>query len=100
MMSGQPLVLLKDIHRTYKTGDVEVHALRGINLAIHEGEFAAVIGASGSGKSTTMNIVGCLDRPTRGRYELEGRDVTNLGRDDLADLRNRRLGFVFQTFNL
>jgi putative ABC transport system ATP-binding protein len=99
-MPGRPLVLLKDIHRIYRTGDVEVHALRGINLSIEEGEFAAVVGASGSGKSTTMNIVGCLDRPTRGSYELEGRDVTNLGRDDLADLRNRRLGFVFQTFNL
>src|SRR5262249_19842894 len=79
---------------------VDVHALRGIDLAIDGKEFVAVVGASGSGKSTTMNIVGCLDRPTRGRYELEGRDVTNLGRDDLADLRNRRLRFGFQTFNL
>ncbi|MBI3448747.1 MAG: ABC transporter ATP-binding protein [Acidobacteria bacterium] len=94
------MVLLRDVHKIYRTGDLEVHALRGIHLAIGAGEFVAVVGASGSGKSTTMNIVGCLDRPTRGRYELEGHDVTDLGRDDLADIRNRRLGFVFQTFNL
>jgi len=99
-MTEPALVQLRDVHKTYRTGDVVVHALRGINLTIEKGEFAAVVGASGSGKSTTMNIIGCLDRPTRGRYELEGRDVTNLGRDDLADLRNKRLGFVFQTFNL
>jgi len=99
-MEASPLVLLKDVHKIYRTGDLEVHALRGIHLEIGAGEFVAVVGASGSGKSTTMNIVGCLDRPTRGRYELEGRDVTDLGRDDLADIRNRRLGFVFQTFNL
>jgi putative ABC transport system ATP-binding protein len=99
-MPGAPLVRLTDVHRVYRTGGLDVHALRGIDLTIEEKEFVAVVGASGSGKSTTMNIVGCLDRPTRGGYELEGRDVTNLGRDDLADLRNKRLGFVFQTFNL
>ena len=99
-MPDTPLATLKDVHKVYRTGDVEVHALRGINLTIEKGEFVAIVGASGSGKSTTMNILGCLDRPTRGRYLLEGQDVPRLGRDDLADLRNRRIGFVFQTFNL
>jgi len=97
---ADPLVALRDVHKIYRTGDVEVHALRGISLSIGRGEFVAIVGASGSGKSTAMNIIGCLDRPTRGRYELEGGDVSALGRDDLADIRNRRLGFVFQTFNL
>jgi putative ABC transport system ATP-binding protein len=81
-------------------GDVEIHALRGVSAHIDRGEFIAIMGASGSGKSTTMNIIGCLDRPTRGHYLLEGQDVSRLSRDELADIRNRKIGFVFQGFNL
>ncbi|MFN2531129.1 MAG: ABC transporter ATP-binding protein [Pyrinomonadaceae bacterium] len=81
-------------------GDVEVHALRGISLTIREGEFVAIMGASGSGKSTTMNIIGCLDRPSRGTYILDGQDVSEMSKDERADVRSRKLGFVFQGFNL
>ncbi|MBV9211908.1 MAG: ABC transporter ATP-binding protein [Acidobacteria bacterium] len=81
-------------------GDVEVHALRGISLTIREGEFVAIMGTSGSGKSTTMNIIGCLDSPTRGSYILAGQDVSAMSKDERADIRNRKLGFVFQGFNL
>jgi putative ABC transport system ATP-binding protein len=81
-------------------GDIEVHALRGISVTIRKGEFVAVMGVSGSGKSTMMNIVGCLDQPTRGSYVLDGQDVSKLSKDDRADIRNRKIGFVFQGFNL
>ena len=95
-----PVVRLEGVHRIYRTGEVEVHALRGVSLEIARGEFVAIMGPSGSGKSTLMNILGCLDRPTRGRYWLEGTDVSTLSRDELADIRNRRIGFVFQSLNL
>src|SRR3954468_10630221 len=93
-------VRLDDVRKTYKTGEVEVQAVRGVSIEIGRGEFVALMGSSGSGKSTLMNIIGCLDRPTAGRYFLDGEDVSSLSRDDLADVRNRKLGFVFQNFNL
>ncbi len=91
---------LADVHKTYQTGEVEVRAVCGVTLEIGKGEFVAVMGASGSGKSTLMNIIGCLDRPTTGQYFLNGEDVSQLDRDALAGIRNRKLGFVFQGFNL
>jgi putative ABC transport system ATP-binding protein len=94
------VVQLQDFRKTYQTGEIEVHAVRGVNLDIGAGEFVAIMGASGSGKSTMMNTIGCLDRPTAGRYLLDGVDVGQLGRDELADLRNEKIGFVFQGFNL
>jgi putative ABC transport system ATP-binding protein len=93
-------VRLEDVQKTYRTGEVDVHAVRGVSMEIARGEFVALMGSSGSGKSTLMNIVGCLDRPTAGRYFLDGEDVSSLSRDQLADVRNRKLGFVFQNFNL
>jgi putative ABC transport system ATP-binding protein len=99
-MEETPLVRLDEVVKTYQMGDVEVHALRGVSLVIEHGEFTAVMGASGSGKSTLMNLLGCLDRPTRGRYLLEGREVSSLSTDQLAEIRNRTIGFVFQNFNL
>jgi len=96
----EPIIKLEDFRRTYRNGSLEVHAVCGVTLAIHRGEFVAVMGASGSGKSTMMNTIGCLDRPTGGRYLLDGVDTGELNRDELADLRNRKLGFVFQGFNL
>ena len=94
------VVQLIDVHKTYRTGEMEVHAVRGVSLEIHRGEFVALMGASGSGKSTLMNILGCLDRPTSGRYLLDRSDVSHLNRDQLADIRNGKIGFVFQNFNL
>jgi putative ABC transport system ATP-binding protein len=94
------VIQLQDIHKTYHTGEVDVHAVRGVSLDIAQGEFVALMGASGSGKSTMMNIIGCLDRPTGGKYSLDGIDVSQLNRDELADIRNQKIGFVFQGFNL
>src|SRR5947209_8837964 len=99
-MNNGAVVKLTDVHKTYHTGDVDVHAVRGVSLEIQRGEFIALMGASGSGKSTLMNILGCLDRPTSGRYLLDDADVSVLDRDQLADIRNHKLGFVFQSFNL
>jgi putative ABC transport system ATP-binding protein len=94
------VIQLEDIHKTYHTGEFEVFAVRGVSLNIEAGEFVALMGASGSGKSTMMNTLGCLDRPTKGRYLLDGIDVSRLDRDELADIRNQKIGFVFQGFNL
>jgi putative ABC transport system ATP-binding protein len=99
-MNNGALVKLVDVHKTYRTGEMEVHAVRGVSLEIRPAEFVALMGASGSGKSTLMNILGCLDRPTSGHYVLDGADVSSLDRDRLADIRNRKIGFVFQNFNL
>ena len=97
---ARPVIELEHIHKTYTMGDVDVHALRGISLTIREGEFVAIMGASGSGKSTTMNIIGCLDQPTRGHYILDGQDVSEMSKDERADIRCQKIGFVFQGFNL
>ena len=95
-----PVIQLRDVVKTYQTGEVEVQAVRGVSLEIERGEFVAIMGASGSGKSTLMNILGCLDQPTNGDYLLDGVNVAALPRRQLAKLRNRKLGFVFQSFNL
>jgi putative ABC transport system ATP-binding protein len=95
-----PIIDLEAITKTYRMGEVDVRALRGVSLDIGEGEFVAIMGASGSGKSTLMNVIGCLDHPTTGSYRLAGEEVASLDRDALASVRNRTLGFVFQSFNL
>ncbi|HEV2391836.1 MAG TPA: ABC transporter ATP-binding protein [Verrucomicrobiae bacterium] len=94
------VIELEEIYKVYHTGEVDVHAVRGVSTEIHTSEFVAIMGASGSGKSTLMNIIGCLDRPTKGRYLLDGTDISELGRDELADIRNQKIGFIFQGFNL
>jgi putative ABC transport system ATP-binding protein len=96
----RPVIDVRGATKTYAVGDVRVHALRGVSMTIARGELVAVMGSSGSGKSTMLNVLGCLDVPTSGRYLLDGVDVADLDEDDLADLRNRRIGFVFQSFNL
>ncbi|MBI2867464.1 MAG: ABC transporter ATP-binding protein [Chloroflexi bacterium] len=94
------LIELEDIHKTYTLGEHQVYALRGVSLTIDNGEMVAIIGPSGSGKSTLMNILGCLDKPTSGTYRLDGQEVSTLSDDRLAEIRNKSIGFVFQTFNL
>jgi putative ABC transport system ATP-binding protein len=96
----QPVIELESISKIYHSGEVEVHAVKSVSMTVQPGEFIAIMGASGSGKSTMMNTLGCLDRPTSGRYLLDGVDVSALSRDQLADLRNQKIGFVFQGFNL
>ena len=99
-MDAQPVIRLEGVEKTYQTGEVAVKAVRGVSLTVMPGEFAAVMGASGSGKSTLMNVIGCLDRPTAGRYLLDGEEVGALSKSALSGVRNQRLGFVFQGFNL
>jgi putative ABC transport system ATP-binding protein len=95
-----PVVKIEEVHKIYESGEVPVHAVRGVSLDIFQRDMIALMGASGSGKSTLMNVLGCLDRPTRGRYLLDGVDVSQLDKNELADIRNQKLGFVFQGFNL
>ena len=96
----QPVIEIRGLEKVYKMGEVEVRALAGVDILVEPGDFIAIMGPSGSGKSTLMNIIGCLDRPTRGSYKLDGVDVSELGRDDRAVIRNAKIGFVFQSFNL
>jgi putative ABC transport system ATP-binding protein len=100
MESDHPVIRLTNVHKVYDAGDVRVHALRGVSLEIERGGFVAIMGTSGSGKSTMMNILGCLDRPTKGQYLLDGVEVSGFSKDERADIRNQKLGFVFQGFNL
>src|SRR6476660_914644 len=95
-----PVIQVENVHKYYDLGETKVHALRGVDMTIEPGEFVAIMGSSGSGKSTFMNLLGCLDKPSSGRYMLEGIDLSKLEQKDLAVIRNRKLGFVFQGFNL
>lgn len=99
-MTGQPLLQMRGVRKTYRTGAIAVEALRGIDLDVTEGDFVAIMGPSGSGKSTLMHIIGCLDIPTAGTYHLDGIEVSTMSEVQLAEVRNRRIGFVFQQFNL
>jgi len=99
-LNQDAVIRLERIHKVYHMGDIEVHALRGVSLEISRGEYVAIMGPSGSGKSTMMNIIGCLDHPTKGQYFLEGSDVSKVDKAGLADIRNKSIGFVFQSFNL
>lgn len=98
--NGRPLIRVHDIHKTYHIGEIDVPAVRGVSLEIFRGQFVGVMGPSGSGKSTFLHLLGCLDRCDRGRYQLDGQEITLLDKRELAKLRNRRIGFVFQSFNL
>jgi putative ABC transport system ATP-binding protein len=98
--NGAALIAIRDLHKVYRVGEIEVHAVRGVDLEIRRGEYLAIMGPSGSGKSTLMNLLGCLDTPSRGTYVLDGTEVSTLSDDDLARIRNQEIGFVFQTFNL
>lgn len=99
-MSGKAAIVMENIKKIYEMGETQVYALRGVSLTVQEGEMVAIMGASGSGKSTLLNLIGCLDRPTEGAYYLDGENVSDLDKDQLAKIRNKRLGFVFQGFNL
>ena len=98
--TGATTIKLDGVHKTYDLGEMKVHALRGVTMEIHKGEFVAIMGSSGSGKSTLMNILGCLDKPTKGHYYLDGTDVSGLTKSELAKVRSKKIGFVFQQFNL
>lgn len=100
MSDNRPIISCRDLRKIYRMGDQEVHALAGVSLDIHEGEFVAIMGPSGSGKSSLMNLIGALDRPTSGEMLINGKSLSDMDRDELADLRNETLGFIFQQFNL
>ena len=100
MQNGQPLITIRNVSKTYRMGEVDVHALRGVSLEVRAGEMLAIMGPSGSGKSTLMNILGALDVPSSGTFMLDGQDVSRMGEDALSEVRNRKIGFVFQSFNL